>query len=157
LPTDVRGVERLDDRRVISGIVHVLKSGCRCCDCPPEYGPPPSPQSLSRSRRLDARAFPQWPRGLVQLLVTESRERIGMFELHRLGHQRGEDLQVGGRLRLAQLRDSNAQITASLNLLREPRTLGRVSKLLSFAKSPRRIWLFVWPTAMCYCAPVLRI
>jgi len=27
LPTDVRGVERLDDRRVISGIVHVLKSG----------------------------------------------------------------------------------------------------------------------------------
>ena len=40
LPTDVRGVERVDDRRVISGIVHVLKSGCRWCDCPPEYGPP---------------------------------------------------------------------------------------------------------------------
>src|SRR5499426_836914 len=39
LPTDVRGVERKDDRRVISGIVHVLKSGCRWCDCPPEYGP----------------------------------------------------------------------------------------------------------------------
>jgi transposase len=29
-----------DDRRVISGIVHVLKCGCRWCDCPPEYGPP---------------------------------------------------------------------------------------------------------------------
>jgi hypothetical protein len=27
LPTDVRGVERVDDRRVISGIVHVLKGG----------------------------------------------------------------------------------------------------------------------------------
>src|ERR1041385_8003633 len=40
LPKDVRGVERVDDRRVISGIVHVLKSGCRWCDCPPEYGPP---------------------------------------------------------------------------------------------------------------------
>jgi len=39
LPRDVRGVERVDDRRVISGIVHVLKSGCRWCDCPPEYGP----------------------------------------------------------------------------------------------------------------------
>jgi transposase len=39
LPTDVRGVERVDDRRVISGIIHVLKSGCRWCDCPPEYGP----------------------------------------------------------------------------------------------------------------------
>src|SRR5262245_6292183 len=40
LPTDVQGVERADDRRVISGIVHVLKSGCRGCDCPLEYGPP---------------------------------------------------------------------------------------------------------------------
>jgi transposase len=40
LPSDVRGKERVDDRRVISGIVHVLKSGCRWCDCPPEYGPP---------------------------------------------------------------------------------------------------------------------
>jgi transposase len=39
LPTDVRGVERVDDRRVISGIVHVLKSGCRWCDCPEAYGP----------------------------------------------------------------------------------------------------------------------
>jgi transposase len=40
LPTDIRGKDRVDDRRVISGIVHVLKSGCRWCDCPPEYGPP---------------------------------------------------------------------------------------------------------------------
>ena len=40
LPTDVRGKERVDDRRVISGILHVLRSGCRWCDCPPEYGPP---------------------------------------------------------------------------------------------------------------------
>jgi transposase len=39
LPTDVRGVPREDDRRVISGIIHVLKTGCRWCDCPPEYGP----------------------------------------------------------------------------------------------------------------------
>jgi transposase len=39
LPKDVRGKERVDDRRVISGILHVLKSGCRWCDCPPEYGP----------------------------------------------------------------------------------------------------------------------
>ena len=40
LPTDVRGKDRVDDRRVISGILHVLKSGCRWCDCPPQYGPP---------------------------------------------------------------------------------------------------------------------
>jgi transposase len=40
LPTDVRGKERVDDRRVISGILHVIKSGCRWSDCPPDYGPP---------------------------------------------------------------------------------------------------------------------
>jgi transposase len=28
LPTDVRGVKRADERRVINEIVHVLKSGC---------------------------------------------------------------------------------------------------------------------------------
>ena len=39
LPNKVRGVPRVDDRRVISGIIHVLKSGCRWVDAPPEYGP----------------------------------------------------------------------------------------------------------------------
>jgi transposase len=39
LPTDVRGKPRVDDRRVISGILHVLKIGCRWVDLPPEYGP----------------------------------------------------------------------------------------------------------------------
>ena len=40
LPTDTRGKARVDDRRVISGIVHVLKSGCRWADTPIDvYGP----------------------------------------------------------------------------------------------------------------------
>ena len=40
LPTDTRGKERVDDRRVISGIVQVLKSGGRWADAPREtYGP----------------------------------------------------------------------------------------------------------------------
>ncbi|MCW2284315.1 transposase [Rhodoblastus acidophilus] len=39
LPTDTRGKERVDDLRVISGIVHVLKSGGRWVDAPPDYGP----------------------------------------------------------------------------------------------------------------------
>lgn len=38
LPTDTRGVARVDDRRVISGIVQVLKSGCRWKDAGPDYG-----------------------------------------------------------------------------------------------------------------------
>jgi transposase len=39
LPTDTRGVARVDDRRVISGIVHVLKTGGRWVDAPAIYGP----------------------------------------------------------------------------------------------------------------------
>ena len=40
LPNKPRGVPRVDDRRVISGIVHVLQSGCRWRDAPTNYGPP---------------------------------------------------------------------------------------------------------------------
>ena len=39
LPSDTRGKPRVDDRRVISGIVHVLKSGGRWVDAPAVYGP----------------------------------------------------------------------------------------------------------------------
>ena len=40
LPSDVRGMKRVDDRRVLSGIVHALKCGGRWSDCPQEvYGP----------------------------------------------------------------------------------------------------------------------
>ena len=39
LPTDTRGKPRVDDRRVISGIIHVLKSGGRWADAPEVYGP----------------------------------------------------------------------------------------------------------------------
>ena len=39
LPKKQPGAGRVDDRRVISGIVHVLKAGCRWKDCPTEYGP----------------------------------------------------------------------------------------------------------------------
>jgi len=39
LPTDTRGKARVDDRRVISGIIHVLKSGGRWVDSPGVYGP----------------------------------------------------------------------------------------------------------------------
>ena len=40
LPSNQPGARRVDDRRVISGIVHVLKAGCRWKDCPAAYGPP---------------------------------------------------------------------------------------------------------------------
>lgn len=39
LPTDVRGMKRVDDRRVLSGIVHALRCGGRWADCAGVYGP----------------------------------------------------------------------------------------------------------------------
>jgi transposase len=39
LPRGRRGAHRVDDRRVISGIVHMLRSGARWRDCPVVYGP----------------------------------------------------------------------------------------------------------------------
>ena len=33
------GIARVDDRRVVSGIVFVLKAGLRWCDAPKGYGP----------------------------------------------------------------------------------------------------------------------
>ncbi len=40
LPSNQPGARRVDDRRVLSGIIHVLMSGCRWRDCPAAYGPP---------------------------------------------------------------------------------------------------------------------
>jgi transposase len=39
LPKNQKGARRKEDRRIISGIIHVLQSGCRWRDCPPDYGP----------------------------------------------------------------------------------------------------------------------
>jgi transposase len=39
MPRNQPGPERKEDRQVISGILHVLTSGCRWRDCPSEYGP----------------------------------------------------------------------------------------------------------------------
>jgi transposase len=33
------GPKPQNNRRILSGIIHVLKTGCRWQDCPPEYGP----------------------------------------------------------------------------------------------------------------------
>ncbi|QMV01067.1 IS5 family transposase [Devosia sp. D6-9] len=39
LPRGRKGAHRADDRRVISGIVYMLKCGARWRDCSPEFGP----------------------------------------------------------------------------------------------------------------------
>jgi transposase len=58
LPVNQAGARRTDDRRVISGIVHVLKAGCRWQDCPPCYGP--ATTVYNRFHRWSARGL--WQR-----------------------------------------------------------------------------------------------
>ena len=55
LPKNQPGARRVDDRRVISGILHVLKSGCRWSDCPADYGP--ATTVYNRFNRWSQRGF----------------------------------------------------------------------------------------------------
>lgn len=55
LPKNQPGARRVEDRRVISGIVHVLKVGCRWCDCSADYGPPTT--IYNRFNRWSRRGF----------------------------------------------------------------------------------------------------
>ena len=64
LPKNQPGPSRTDDRRVISGIIQVLKSGCRWRDCPAVYGPPTT--IYNRFRRWAMRGI--WRR-LFEALV----------------------------------------------------------------------------------------
>ena len=63
LPTDTRGKPKVDDRRVISGIVPVLKSGGRWVDAPAICGPKKDAvQSLrALGDQRDAQLFPRPP------------------------------------------------------------------------------------------------
>ncbi|MBA4752572.1 MAG: IS5 family transposase [Sphingopyxis sp.] len=63
LPKNQPGARRVDDRRVISGIVHMLKCGGRWQDCPSEYGP--STTVYNRWNRWSHRGI--WARILAAL------------------------------------------------------------------------------------------
>jgi len=57
MPRNKPGARRKDDRRIISGIFHVLKSGCRWQDCPEEYGPPTTVYNRFWTGMLEALAM----------------------------------------------------------------------------------------------------
>ena len=63
MPKNQPGARRVDDRRTISGIVHVIRRGCRWRDCPAEYGPHTT--VYNRFNRWSRRGF--WRGMLVAL------------------------------------------------------------------------------------------
>ncbi len=75
LPKNQPGARREDDRRIISGIVHVLKSGCRWQDTPAIYGPPTT--VYNRFRRWSIKGL--WRR-LFAALVETSPDDVQMID-----------------------------------------------------------------------------
>lgn len=75
LPTNQPGAHRTDDRRVISGIIHVLRTGCRWQDCPAFYGP--STTIYNRFHRWSAKGI--W-RQLFEALVQTTDRDIHMID-----------------------------------------------------------------------------
>ena len=71
LPKNRPGARRVDDRRAIGGIVHVLTTGCRWQDCPSCYGPPTT--IYNRLQRWSARGL--WQK-LFRALVTATSDDI---------------------------------------------------------------------------------
>src|ERR1700720_4320503 len=72
LPRGKPGKPRVDDRIVISGILHVLKTGCRWRDVPPAFGPPTTIHNRSNrwSQRRSGSAFSRKWRPPVQFLTS---------------------------------------------------------------------------------------
>jgi transposase len=146
LPTDVRGVARKDDRRVISGIVHVLKSGCRWCDCPPEYGPPTTIYNR----------FVRWARrGVWESLFRDLASQGRATEMQMIdsnahqgaslggGRKKGEQMQAVGRSRggrntkIHALADAKGRLIAILLTGGEAHDCPVADRLIRRAKPPR--------------------
>jgi transposase len=64
MPTNQPGARHVDDRKTISGIMHVIRSGCRWRDCPAAYGP--STTAYNRFNRWSRRGL--W-RGMLATLA----------------------------------------------------------------------------------------
>ncbi|ESY09249.1 MULTISPECIES: IS5 family transposase [unclassified Mesorhizobium] len=101
LPSDTRGKPRGDHCRVVSGIVHVLKSGCRWVDAPSVYGPRKT--LYNRFVRWAAKGIWEdismpWHRGWS---AGAGADRLfgGEGSSLRLGRKRGELTQAIGRSR----------------------------------------------------------
>ena len=65
MPKNQPGARRKDDRRILSGIFHVLRTGCRWQDCPREYGP--ATTIYNRFNRWSRRRF--WT-GMLEALAS---------------------------------------------------------------------------------------
>ena len=76
LPMVHTGPRRVDDRRVISGIIHRLREGCRWRALPPEYGPYTT--VFNRWNRWSQRGL--WQRIFAALVACADSPRVTMID-----------------------------------------------------------------------------
>jgi len=93
LPMNQPGAQRVDDRRVLSGIIQVLKSGCRWQDCPAIYGP--STTVYNRFNRWARRGI--WQK-MFKALVELDESDIQMIDSTTAKAHRSAGGGKGGRL-----------------------------------------------------------
>jgi len=99
------GLARVDDRRVISGIVQVIKSGSRWCDCPPEYGPPTT--IYNRFVRWAQRGV--WERLFRELAARGRSTQTQMIDAtHVKAHRSASGAKRGNRAKLLDARAADA-------------------------------------------------
>jgi transposase len=99
LPHGKPGKPRVDDRRVISGILHVLKTGCRWRDVPAPYGPPTT--VYNRYHRWSRRGI--WQRMFERMAAAGSvPQELAIDSSHVKAHRSAQGSKGGrGRKRLA--------------------------------------------------------
>ena len=98
LPKNRPGAPRVDDRRVISGILHVLRSGCRWKDCPPEYGP--ATTIYNRYNRWSAQGL--WHKLFARLAAAGNiPDELSIDSTHIKAHRSAAGSKKGMRRRLS--------------------------------------------------------
>jgi transposase len=94
LPKNRPGARRVDDRRVMSGILFVLRSDCRWKDCPAVYGPPTT--IYNRWNRWSAQGL--WTR-LFKALADAGPAEVAMIDSSAVKAHRSAAGGKGGRQR----------------------------------------------------------
>lgn len=114
LPRNQPGAHRKDDRRVISGIVHVLRAGCRWQDCPSVYGPPT--RIYNRFRRWTMRGL--WRRLFETLARAEPGDGQAIDSTTAKAHRSAAGGKGGPRRRRSVDRAAGARRKSTLSSMR---------------------------------------
>ena len=133
LPRNQPGARRVDDRRVISGILQVLKSGCRWKDCPATYGPPTT--IYNRYNRWSRRGI--WMRIFASLVAAAGEpEEVTIDSTHIKAHRSAAGGKGGLRPKRLAARVADARQRSMLSLMLRAGPALSFSRLVMSPTSP---------------------